>query len=61
MYADAKKDSMALSMVVAQAKVVAKKQKADDEVLEFLNNTTWLAKLPGYKYDKTAKKLVKGK
>lgn len=60
-YADAKKDSMALSMVVAQAKVVAKKQKAEDDVLEFLNNTTWLAKLPGYKYDKTTKKLVKGK
>lgn len=58
-YADAKKDSMALAMVVSQAKVIAKKQKAEDEVMEFLGNTTWLAKLDGYKYDKAAKKLVK--
>lgn len=60
-YSDAKKDSMNLAMVVSQAKVVAKKQKAEDEVLEFLGNTTWLAKLAGYKYDKATKKLVKGK
>lgn len=58
-YADAKKDSMALAMVVSQAKVIAKKQKAEDEVMELLNNTNWLAKLDGYKYDKAAKKLVK--
>lgn len=60
-FSDAKKDSMNLALVVSQAKVIAKKQKADDEVIEFLGNTTWLAKLPGYKYDKATKKLVKDK